>query len=896
MILMNKKEIGLPLRDNTRKSLEDIFEMADMDHSFDYIFDNLKHDLRGYQKDGLYHYHASQSSPSFKFDNINHVLFHMATGSGKTDLMAALILYMFHAHGYQNFIFTVNATPILNKTFENLFNKVSKKYLFNSPLEIEGRRIYIKAVDSFPKTIINSNTIYIKMVSIQKLSRELATTGENTMTVDDYAKNKVVILGDEAHHYSRNTKVEKETEQTWEYAINTILNAREENRLLEFTATIDLEDTKILNKYKDKIIYQYTISQFIEDRYSKNIRRIQSPNNDLENMLNAVLLSERRRLLALYEYDITFKPVILFKSQRIAHSKQSEKKFNEMIERLTPEYVLDFISKQTRRSVNNKSAVLLKAYEFYKETPHLSRIIEGIKQGFNPNRVLNANDTSNSQMLEKGDFDEFNTLERPDNLKRVIFAVAKLTEGWDVLNLYDIVRISDPDKVSNKRPATNSEAQLIGRGARYNPFKYQGETSYSRRFTDGDWDSLFLETLHYHTINESNYIKNLLDSLNEMNIPTGLDVEQPLLDIKLKNEFKKTSMYKHGQIFYNESVSVSPDYYDSLKKYGFKDQPYVVQLRKATEELNYDQLGTMTSSEGIKTVEFKLEKRFVYKAMDMDEFYKFSNLKHYLPLLESIKTFLGSNWLDIDNHPVHVQIPQREQFEDLTLNDKLDITSEYLTHVKQVILKGFKNRRGTGRFIGLPIRDYVVDYQKRKPLEDTRHIFTGGSTQKIRLYDTDDFKGYDSFVYDSSMLNLLEKEFLDRVNSFLSNLNNQRFEEVYIIRMDENMHRDANKNNNLKLYQFDNNPREYHNEAFQPDFIILLKEQNYVYQIFVDPKGSDRLLSDKWKEELLLFINDSEEKIEIKNSNTDVKIKGARFYTSQDEQKTIEHINTLIDE
>src|SRR5699024_9993695 len=142
----------------------------------------------------------------------------------------------------------------------------------------------------------------------------------------------------------------------------------------------------------------------------------------------------------------------------IADSNQSEIKFNELIENLTPEYVLDFISKQIRRSVNNKSAVLLKAYEFYKETSNLSQIIEGIKQGFNPTRVLNANDTGNTQMLEKGDFDEFNTLERPDNLKRVIFAVAKLTAGWDVLNLYDIVRISDPDKVSNKRQATNSEA------------------------------------------------------------------------------------------------------------------------------------------------------------------------------------------------------------------------------------------------------------------------------------------------------------------------------------------------------------------------------------------------------------------------------------------------------
>ncbi len=46
-------------------------------------------------------------------------------------------------------------------------------------------------------------------------------------------------------------------------------------------------------------------------------------------------------------------------------------------------------------------------------------------------------------MLEKGQYEALNTLESPANLYRVVFAVAKLTEGWDVLNLYDIVRISN---------------------------------------------------------------------------------------------------------------------------------------------------------------------------------------------------------------------------------------------------------------------------------------------------------------------------------------------------------------------------------------------------------------------------------------------------------------------
>ena len=180
---------------------------------------------------------------------------------------------------------------------------------------------------------------------------------------------------------------------------------------------------------------------------------------------------------------------------------------------------------------SNASSALSLAYDFYlKNEDQLGKIIREIKHDFDSRNVLNANDTSGN-MLEKGQYQALNTLENPNNLYCVVFAVAKLTEGWDVLNLYDIVRIEK--EAGTNKSATMAEAQLIGRGARYYPFEIEGQKSYQRRFdNDSSNKQLFLETLHYHTMNEPQYLKQLVGSLKQMDLPTGEDKKIPLLKLK----------------------------------------------------------------------------------------------------------------------------------------------------------------------------------------------------------------------------------------------------------------------------------------------------------------------------------------------------------------------------
>ena len=94
-------------------------------------------------------FHYTRASDRFRLRNIDHVLFNMATGSGKTDLMAALILYLYQEHNYQNFLFLVNTNSVLSKTVDNLITVVSDKYLYRHPIEVEGERVEIRKVNSF---------------------------------------------------------------------------------------------------------------------------------------------------------------------------------------------------------------------------------------------------------------------------------------------------------------------------------------------------------------------------------------------------------------------------------------------------------------------------------------------------------------------------------------------------------------------------------------------------------------------------------------------------------------------------------------------------------------------------------------------------------------------------
>ena len=217
---------------------------------------NTSFDLRPYQIDAFsrFFYCYENEFPNKIWPL--HFLFNMATGSGKTLIMAGLILYLYEK-GFRNFLFFVNSTNIIEKTKDNFLNQTSIKYLFAETLIFDGKRVRITQVENFEA--VNPNNINICFTTIQQLHNDLNNEKENALTFADFRQHKVVLLADEAHHMNVRTKSQKVLFESWENTVERIFTQNEDNVLLEFTATHDYADPAMIEKYRNKIIIRYDL-------------------------------------------------------------------------------------------------------------------------------------------------------------------------------------------------------------------------------------------------------------------------------------------------------------------------------------------------------------------------------------------------------------------------------------------------------------------------------------------------------------------------------------------------------------------------------------------------------------------------------------------------------------
>ncbi|GAA8471839.1 DEAD/DEAH box helicase family protein [Helicobacter pylori] len=763
-------------------------------------------------------------------------MFEMATGSGKTLVMAGLILECYK-QGYQNFIFFVNSASILEKTKLNFTDSVSSKYLFSENIHINDENTEIKSVNNLNESQTSAINIYFS--TIQGLFSLFTKAKENAITIEDLKDQKLVFLADEAHHLNTETKkklsnAESSDKHNWESVVKLALEQNKDNLLLEFSATIPKEKS-VKDKYENLKVITYTLKEFSEDKFCKNIYSLSYENKELETrFLGACVSSLYKELLAQHRNIGNFKPCILFKSERIEDSKENQERFNAFLENLSSSDLENFFN-------HSRNAFFKDAKNFFDKQNYTPNLAAFLQTKFQKSVQINTN---NEKELEKSML-LLNSLEDRDNPKRVVFSVDKLNEGWDVLNLFDVVRLKNK---ANKKDTTK-DAQLIGRGARYYPFSYNGFKSshiefYQRKFDLSNPLSA-LERLDYHAIYNSEFIAQLKNDLKEIG-----------LGFVNENKEKQTiplTPTKHFKCYYASNTK------DKNKNLFNKD--YTDSVGVKLQSLHVPLFGFIVHEKRVDFEENKSGDTTYYIPHTLDKipinyFLKALNVKNldFKTLKKAFKKHAFNNkvgFIERYIYSLKTNFHKNQKFDDnKTL---LELAVHIIENLKDTLLKEQDK--------------YEVSALELKEFETHNKSLSASELEKdIPSYEWLLFK--DMRKLDSE----LERDFLNFINDNKEVLD-KKFKEWCVLRNDHFAE--------LKVFcNIENSP--FYAQGFEPDFILFARthsDEFLGFTCYMEAKGEHLEHFSAWKEEFLKML----ENATLKSHNKKLHLKGLPFFTLHNE-------------
>lgn len=778
-----------------------------------------------------------------------HFLFNMATGSGKTIIMAGLILYLYE-RGYRNFLFFVNSTNIIEKTKDNFLNPLSSKHLFNDQIYFGTKQVSVSSVGNFEG--VNPDEINICFTTIQKLHSDLTTEKENSLTYEDFKGKKIVLIADEAHHMNVKTKTQLELFESWENTVERIFHQNQDNLLLEFTATLDYFHQSIVNKYRKKVIYRYDLQQYRNERYSKDVYIVQSDFDENDRILQALIVSQHKHEVAA-KHRINLKPVILFKAQRtIEQSKQNKANFHNIIDNLAPDDI------ERIRNIS-KIPLVQHAFGFFDQHGITSQQLAlRLKSEFSESHCLSVNEDIEKEKQQI----RLNSLEDKDNPIRAIFAVQKLNEGWDVLNLFDIVRCYEgrDSKAGKPGRTTIAEAQLIGRGARYFPFTIAENNDRFRRKFDNDLthELRVLEDLHYHSVNDSRYISELRTALIEEGI---LDDREKEYQLELKEPFKQTDFYNKGVIFKNDRYKNTYDYIKSFTDFGIKKRniAYTIASGMGTSGAILSKEKALKEVREVKEKDIKVSdipKHIIQNAIAKNPFFRFNTIKKYFPNITSMDDFIQS-----DDYFGGLEITYKANTETLSSISNKHHLEALSTLIEQIELE---------------TRENITEFKGTKEFKPS--VISQVFSNKVLKLDSKSERAHGDetfvsdkewYVYNANYGTSEEKEFVHMLDRQMDKLR-KIYAKVYLIRNERH----------FKIF-------DINGQAFEPDFVLFLQEKKgklLTYQLFIEPKGKYLKEYDKWKQDLLKDItNQFSKKLINWGKNRKYRLIGVPFYNNEDE-------------
>ena len=441
-----------------------------------------------------------------------------------------------------------------------------------------------------------------------------------------------------------------------------------------------------------------------------------------------------------------------------------------------------------------------------------------------------------------------NSLEDLDNPIRIIFSVNMLNEGWDVLNLFDIVRLYDTRQSKSGGKIgryTIQEAQLIGRGARYCPFIIDDPDYKFKRKYDGDVTNTnrILETMYFHSKNDSRYIAELKKAL----IETGLQPQNPItLEYSLKEEFKDSDFYKTGFVYSNKRLPKSRDEIKTIEpSMQTKTYHYTVLSGRGNivNLVGESNLPTNSSKTKVKSIKLKdIDMNILLGASECFEELRFDILKIKYPSLNSKKEFLTSDNF-LGNSKVEITYSQ----EDLRGRDLFLAVKHAFSKVASHIMALKPEYVGSKEFSPRMLKDVL----KNKKIYLEKIDANGGKGASQNTCINNDYRldlsNEKWYVFNDNYGTSEEKLFVKYFKSTIEPKLKAKDLEYYVVRNE--------RIPDLAIYSFEAG------ERFEPDFLLFVRKKNtegtLTYQGYVEPKGSHLLYEDAWKEEFSLQIESS---------------------------------------
>jgi len=471
--------------------------------------------------------------------------FEMATGSGKTLLMGAIILYLWH-RGYKDFLILTPNTILFDKTIDNFTPRAVKSVFgdgWNLSYNLVTGNSYRDKICNYEKDrdisfyIFNMQKFYDKSASDNQKDRTNTMkgvpyvrrpledslwrdkSGNHTISFVDFLKERrPIIISDEAHHYQQ----EKTTEAIFELLPSTVL---------EFTAT-SIEKGGSEDFGQDNL-YKYPMRRYIGEGYGKRIFAVGCGTSD-ERIANDVTESDKQKLIwgmlihllkreALQAVNAPVKKtMLLIKARTIDHANNIDNYLRNWPKEVSTEV------NDVWEQVNREGTDIVRMVRQYipKNKPELIKKLTEIARSV---FTIHSENKSDAEV-----WTDYRSLD--DNKAEIVNQVRIFTEGVDYDNFYTIVVLGDT--VEN---VGLSAAQLIGRGLRLYKEKREFDT---------------LE----HDLKEQSEILHVIcergkrfDRIVE-NIRKNLDLSPTMVEIPTEEEDKENKINK--EIIDNHEITV----------------------------------------------------------------------------------------------------------------------------------------------------------------------------------------------------------------------------------------------------------------------------------------------------------------------------------------------------